>query len=396
MAVLQRAYFQGHTYLLLDHPDASKWWAQDEAEAVSLGGHLATVDSAAEDAFIFSSFANTVQTTAASLGQATNHTWIFIGLTDQATEGVRVWSSGAPVGYTNFLQPNQQDVFVDQDFVAIDVGVVFQDSLNTFTPGGWHTLISNSGPFGDVPYAAAELPLLQGTDAAESLIAGTSGADLIRAFGGADTLNGLGGGDTMEGGLGNDTYFVDSQSDVTTELLFQGNDTVRSTVTRALTPNVENLTLLGSASINGTGNNAANILTGNNGRNILNGSFGTDKLVGGLGRDVMTGGAQRDIFDFNAIGETGKNFLTRDVIKDFRHGIDDIDLFTIDAKAGVPGNQKFTFIGQGAFTGVKGELHYKLAGANTIVEGDTDGNGLANFQIELTGLKVLTGGDFIL
>ena len=111
MAVLQRAYFQGHTYLLLDHPDASKWWAQDEAEAVSLGGHLATVNWAAEDAFIFSSFANTVQTTAASLGQATNHTWIFIGLTDQATEGVRVWSSGDRLAFTNFPgQPNPQDV----------------------------------------------------------------------------------------------------------------------------------------------------------------------------------------------------------------------------------------------------------------------------------------------
>ncbi len=111
----------------------------------------------------------------------------------------------------------------------------------------------------------------------------------------------------------------------------------------------------------------------------------------------MTGNAQRDIFDFNLVGETGKTPFTRDVIKDFTHFQgDDIDLSTIDAKAG-PLNQAFSFIGQAAFSGVKGQLHYKFEGpAKTIVEGDIDGNKVADFQIELTGHKVLVGGDFIL
>jgi hypothetical protein len=98
------------------------------------------------------------------------------------------------------------------------------------------------------------------------------------------------------------------------------------------------------------------------------------------------------------VGETVKTFLTRDVIRDFSHFQgDDIDLSTIDAKTGVFGNQKFDFIGQGAFTGAKGQLHFTFAGpAKTIVEGDVNGDKKADFQIELTGHKLLVAGDFIL
>ncbi len=187
-------------------------------------------------------------------------------------------------------------------------------------------------------------------DSAANTFFGGGLADVLKGLAGNDTLKGQGGRDTLRGGIGNDTLLGGF-----------GNDT----------------------------------LIGGLGRDKLFGNAGFDKLTGGFGRDVLTGGAHRDIFDFNAVGETGKNFLTRDVIKDFKPFVDDIDLSTIDAVTGA-GNQAFTFIGTGAFTGVKGELHYRFAGGNTIVEGDTDGNGLANFQIELTSHKVLTAVDFIL
>jgi hypothetical protein len=110
----------------------------------------------------------------------------------------------------------------------------------------------------------------------------------------------------------------------------------------------------------------------------------------------MTGGGQRDIFDFNSTGETGKTLPTRDRITDFQRGVDDLDLSTIDAMTGA-GNQRFTFIGQSAFTGAKGQLHFTFAGpAKTIVEGDVNGDKKADFQIELTGHKLLVAGDFIL
>ena len=139
-------------------------------------------------------------------------------------------------------------------------------------------------------------------------------------------------------------------------------------------------------------------LTGLSGNDILDGGIGVDTLTGGLGRDTMTGGTLRDIFDFNAIAETGKGPATRDVIKDFVHLTDDIDLSTIDANGAAAGNTAFSFLATkgAAFTGVKGQLHWLQAAGKTIVEGDIDGNKVADFQIELTGLVTLTGADFIL
>ncbi len=145
------------------------------------------------------------------------------------------------------------------------------------------------------------------------------------------------------------------------------------------------------------GNGSSDTLAGGAGNDILTAGSGFDTLIGGFGRDLMTGGAHRDIFDFNALVDTGKTLFTRDVIKDFSHFQgDDIDLSTIDAMTGV-GNQKFAFIGQSDFTSVKGQLHFKFLGpAKTIVEGDVNGDKKADFQIELTGHKLLVAGDFIL
>lgn len=110
-----------------------------------------------------------------------------------------------------------------------------------------------------------------------------------------DTLTGGVGNDTLVGGLGNDTYMVDSTTDVITELLNGGTDTVISSVTQtALAANLENLTLTGTAAINATGNALANTLLGNAGNNTLNGGAGNDNLTGGEGADTLTGGQGND------------------------------------------------------------------------------------------------------
>ncbi|MFM6670418.1 MAG: Calx-beta domain-containing protein, partial [Dolichospermum sp.] len=57
-------------------------------------------------------------------------------------------------------------------------------------------------------------------------------------------------------------------------------DTLTASVTTTLAANVENLTLTGTAAINGTGNVGNNIITGNGANNILNGGAGTDTLIG--------------------------------------------------------------------------------------------------------------------
>ena len=65
-----------------------------------------------------------------------------------------------------------------------------------------------------------------------------------------------------------------------------GTDLVQSSATFTLAANVENLTLTGSAAINGTGNALGNILVGNAGNNTLNGGAGADSMVGGAGNDT--------------------------------------------------------------------------------------------------------------
>ena len=105
----------------------------------------------------------------------------------------------------------------------------------------------------------------------------------------ANTLDGGAGADTMLGGDGNDTYIVDNVGDVVTELANNGTDTVFSSVSFTLGANVENLTLTGTALIDGTGNELDNVITGNATNNILHGGLGNDTLIGGNGSDQLHG-----------------------------------------------------------------------------------------------------------
>lgn len=125
---------------------------------------------------------------------------------------------------------------------------------------------------------------------------GNSGNNSLRGYDGNDTLDGGAGTDTMIGGTGDDTYFVERAADVVTELANEGNDTVHSTVTLTLAANVDNLVLLGSSGLHGTGNSLDNHLTGNSGANSLTGGAGHDTLRGMAGNDTLIGGAGNDVY----------------------------------------------------------------------------------------------------
>ncbi len=147
--------------------------------------------------------------------------------------------------------------------------------------------------------------VITGNSAANQLN-GQAGNDTLNGGGGDDTLTGWSGADTMIGGAGNDTYLVENVGDVVTEALNQGVDTVSSRLTYTLPANVENLTLTGTAVINGTGNGQANKITGNSAANQLNGGAGNDTLDGGAGINVLTGGTGNDIFKFTTKGHVDR------------------------------------------------------------------------------------------
>ncbi len=165
-----------------------------------------------------------------------------------------------------------------------------------------------------------------------------------------------------------------------------GTDLVQSSISYTLTSGVENLTLTGASAIDGTGNDLDNILIGNSGSNVLSGKAGADTL---------TGGGSADTFAF-ADGDSGTAIDDRDLITDFVSGTDLLDLSAMDAETGTSGNQAFRFLGTGAFDGDAGALRYSYdAGRGvTTLEGDTDGDGVADFAIDLSGNITLADADF--
>ena len=130
-------------------------------------------------------------------------------------------------------------------------------------------------------------------------LSGLGGNDKLYGYAGNDTLNGGTGNDTLMGGTGDDTYIVDSATDVITENLNEGVDSVQSSVTYTLAANVESLILTGTTAINGTGNTLDNLLSGNSANNTLTGGAGNDRLDGGTGNDTMVGGTGNDTYVVN-------------------------------------------------------------------------------------------------
>ena len=92
-----------------------------------------------------------------------------------------------------------------------------------------------------------------------------------------------------------DLYVVDSASEIITEGVDGGDDTIESSVSRTLGSNIENLRLTGSVNLSGVGNTLANSITGNSGANTLQGLAGNDILIGGGGTDTLSGGDNDDL-----------------------------------------------------------------------------------------------------
>jgi Ca2+-binding RTX toxin-like protein len=245
---------------------------------------------------------------------------------------------------------------------------------------------------------------------------GSAGADTISGTGIGETIRGDAGADTINGNGGNDLFVVNG-----TEGEFDalnggaGTDTLQAGA-GAITLNAFNAA---AASIeawlgNGQGlfgNSSANVFNlaglaamsglpfvdGGAGNDAMTGSGFADVLRGGLGVDTMAGGLGGDRFDFDASAEIGKKKGLLDLISDFADG-DTIDLSTIDANGAKKGDKAFKFLKkEGAdFTNKAGQLAYDQKKGMTLVQGDTNGDGKADFVLQLAGLIDLDKADFVL
>lgn len=237
---------------------------------------------------------------------------------------------------------------------------------------------------------------LTGNDQANSINGGV-GNDLINGAEGNDRLDGAAGIDTLIGGSGNDTYLVDNAGDIVDELNDAGSgaDTVQSSISFNLSQTarvlgfVENLTLLGTSNVNGTGNGLNNVLTGNSGNNILDGGSGNDTLIGGAGTDTLIGGLGNDVY---ALG------TENDVVND-SSGIDAITSAITRSLGSYSTIENLTLLGTAAINGTGNSLANTIVGnsGNNIINGgsgnDTLAGGLGNDRLMGdVGNDMLTGG----
>ncbi|MFO1330649.1 MAG: cadherin-like domain-containing protein, partial [Rubrivivax sp.] len=210
-----------------------------------------------------------------------------------------------------------------------------------------------------------------------------------------ENLTGSGQNDTLEGSSGNNVLDGDRGTDLASFEHAGGAVTVSLVPTGAQnTLGAGTDTLLNFEGLIGSG--FGDTLTGNSAHNVLQGLGGNDVLTGGAGADTLTGGAGADRFVFAVLGDVS-TANARDTITDFSHADGDIiHLLGIDADSKTGGDQAFSFIGTGAFGNRAGELRYVLSAGGATLQADLNGDGKADFSIELTGVTALVATDFVL
>jgi len=294
------------------------------------------------------------------------------------------------VGY--YLYPNIENLIL-----ASGAGNIFgvgNELANTITGNeGDNLLLAHAGD--DTVHGGAGADTIYGEDGNDQLY-GDAGDDVIVGGAGDDVLDGGTGTDQLFGGTGDDVYHVDQQGDWAFENAGEGTDTVISTASYYLYPNIENLILAsGAGNIFGVGNELANTITGNEGDNLvlahagddtvhggagadtIYGEDGNDQLYGDAGNDVIFGGAGNDMLD----GGTGINLLFGGVGDDVYYGLD----------------WAFEYAGEGNDTVISTEDYFLYPNIENLILAGTGningaGNRLANTITGNEGNNRLEGG----
>ena len=248
---------------------------------------------------------------------------------------------------------------------------------------------------------ATNIAILNGS-AGGGTINGTAGNDTLTGGSGNDTLNGLDGDDrlignggddrldggagidTLDGGLGNDTYVLGSESDTLIDA--GGIDTWLTQPGRALASGFENMTLLGTANGDASGNSVANVMIGNSGNNALRGRDGNDTLTGGGGNDF---------FDF----VTAPSAANADTITDFVSGVDRLRFEDfVHAGIGATGSwsasdARFWASSSGTAHDATDRVLYNTATGQLYYDADGSGSGAAQLVATLQGAPTISATD---
>ncbi|WP_227871435.1 beta strand repeat-containing protein, partial [Novimethylophilus kurashikiensis] len=216
----------------------------------------------------------------------------------------------------------------------------------------------------------------------DNVLTGNAAANTLTGNEGNDTLNGGVGADTLIGGLGDDIYVVDNVLDVVTENANEGTDTVNASVGYSLAANIENLTLSGLNTINGTGNELDNVLTGNDAANILDGGLGADTLIGGKGGDTYVVDNANDVVTESLIAAQGGgiDLVKASITYVLGDNLDNLTLTGTDDIDGTGNSLNNTIIGNDGANALYG------AGGIDILKG---GKGDDTYTVDL--IKVGTG-----
>jgi Ca2+-binding RTX toxin-like protein len=214
----------------------------------------------------------------------------------------------------------------------------------------------------------------------DNLILAGAGNDLVRAGLGSDTVFGGAGDDTLNGALGSSLFSQGQSNAFNTQ---DGPDWLEG----------------------GRGND---LIDGGSGDDTILGGAGDDTLRGTLGADRLTGGPGDDRFVFQRINttavDTGIGPGARDVITDFHHGQDRIDLSAY-ASPFFAGALPAEFHGTDPFAASFAlQVRYDFVGHNTVVQffsvlgatGTPTVPAGPTGEIELLGHHHLKEADFIL
>ena len=107
-------------------------------------------------------------------------------------------------------------------------------------------------------------------------------------------------------------------------------------------------------------------------------------MEGKGGKDILTGLSGKDRFVYRSIRDSGLGSRGRDIITDFHAAIGEIiDLSVIDAYSKIKGNQSFSYIGSGSFSGRRGEVRF----ASGLLQINTGTDKRPDMEIQLSGVS---------